>query len=120
MTASRIALLEQMGRNCAGSLGWAKQYRDNPDAYFAFMKQKLGEVIEYDRDKGVITVTTPERDCVCLLANSKITPPIYCACSIGWQKYTYETILGKKVEVDIKEAVLRGSKRCIFQVRILA
>lgn len=117
---TRVAILEELGRNCAGSLGWAKQYKGNPEGFFKYLNDRLGEKAEYDKDKGIITVTTPERDCVCRMANSKITPPIFCACSIGWQKYTYETILDKKVEVELKESVLRGSKRCAFQVRILA
>ncbi len=117
---TRVAILEQLGRNCAANLGWAKQYQGNPDAFFEFMNQKTGEQLDYDKDKGVITVTTRERDCDCRMVNSKITPPIFCACSIGWQKHTYETILGKKVDVRIKESVLRGSKRCVFEVRILS
>jgi predicted hydrocarbon binding protein len=36
-----------------------------------------------------------------------------------WQKYTYETILGKKVDVALKESVLRGSKRCVFRVHVM-
>jgi predicted hydrocarbon binding protein len=116
---TRVAVLEQLGRNCASNLGWAKQYKHNPDAFFDFMSQKAGEQFAYDKDKGVITVTTPERECECRMVDSKITPPIFCACSIGWQKHTYETILGKKVDVQIKESVLRGSKRCVFEVRIL-
>jgi hypothetical protein len=117
---TRVAILEELGRNCAGNLGWAKQYKGNPEGFFKYLNDRLGEKAEYDKDKGIITITTPERDCVCRMVNSKITPPIFCACSIGWQKYTYETILDKKVEVELKESVLRGSKRCAFQVRILA
>ena len=117
---TRVAILEDLGRNCAGSLGWAKQYQGNLEGYFKHLNDKLGETPVYDKDKGVITITTRERDCDCRMVSSKITPPIFCACSVGWQKYTYESILDKKVEVEVKESVLRGSKRCVFEVRILA
>ena len=117
---TRVAILEDLGRNCAGNLGWAKQYKGNLEGYFKNLDDRLGEKAEYDKDQGIITITTPERDCVCGMVNSKITPPIFCTCSLGWQKYTYETILDKKVEVELKESVLRGSKRCVFQIRILA
>jgi predicted hydrocarbon binding protein len=30
----------------------------------------------------------------------------------------YETILGKSVTVVLKESVLRGSKRCVFEISI--
>jgi predicted hydrocarbon binding protein len=115
---TRAEIIEQLGRNCAKSLGWAGQCKGDPEAFFQRMKDSQNEEIEYDRDKGIITITTPERDCVCAMVDSKKTPPYFCQCSIGWQKETYETILDKKVEVELKESVLRGSTRCVFQVRI--
>ena len=30
----------------------------------------------------------------------------------------YETVLGRKVQVELTESVLRGGKRCTFVVRI--
>jgi predicted hydrocarbon binding protein len=113
---TRVSILEQLGRNCATNLGWAEAHKGDPEGFFRFMNEKAGEQFDYDRDKGVITVTTRERDCDCRMAHSKITPPIFCACSIGWQKHTYETLLGQKVDVRVKESVLRGSKRCVFVV----
>jgi hypothetical protein len=82
------AVLEQLGRNCARSLGWAKQYVGNPDGFFGLLRERLAEQPVYDKDKGTIAITTRERDCDCQLANSKTMPPIYCACSVGWQKHT--------------------------------
>ena len=116
----RQDIIEQLGRNCASTLGWAKEFKGNMEGFFLRMKETQGEEIVFDKEEGVITVTTPERDCVCGLVNSKITPAYFCQCSIGWQKETYEAILGKKVEVEIKESVLRGSKRCVFKLRIMA
>jgi predicted hydrocarbon binding protein len=117
---TRVALLEELGRNCAASLDWARQYQGNIDGFIKYLDARIGEKAVYDKEKGTVTITTPERDCVCRMVNSKLTPPIFCACSMGWQKYTYEIILNKKVEVEVKESVLRGSKRCVFEVRILA
>ena len=33
-------------------------------------------------------------------------------------KQTYETILGRKVDVELTESVLRGSKRCVFKIHV--
>jgi hypothetical protein len=82
------------------------------------MKDNCGEEIAYDRDAQVITIVTPERDCVCLLVNSAKISPVYCNCSIGWQQYTYETILGKKVNVTVEKAVIRGARRCVFRIEV--
>lgn len=46
------------------------------------------------------------------------TPKVVCNCSLGWQKRTWETVLGKKVDVELVESVLRGGKRCVFRVRV--
>ena len=112
-------ILEQLGRNCAINFGKAQQYIGDPEGFFRFMFSHSGEMINYDRDSGIITVITRERDCDCRLVNSKNISPVYCSCSIGWQKQTYETILGKKVEVEVKEAVIRGAKRCAFEITVL-
>jgi hypothetical protein len=37
--------------------------------------------------------------------------------SIG-QWHTWETLLQKKVSVDLKESVLRGGKRCVFEIHV--
>jgi predicted hydrocarbon binding protein len=114
----RLEIIEQLGRNCAKTLAWAEKYKGNPKGFFEHMERSQGEKFEYDQANGIIKITTPERDCVCGLVNSKITPAYFCQCSIGWQKYTYETILDKTIDVELKESVLRGSKRCVFEVRI--
>lgn len=111
-------IMEELGRNCAKSLGWAGQYKGNPEGFFEHMKKHAGEQLEFDRSGKIIRIVTPERDCVCPLVDSSKMPGSYCDCSIGWQKETYETILGKQVEVTLTESVLRGFKRCVFEVRI--
>ena len=115
---TRIEIMEQLGRNCAKSLGWAEKYRGNVEGFFRHMNNHNGETLTYDKEKGIITIVTRERDCDCRLVDSKKTPPYYCYCSAGWQKYTYETILGKSVDVKIKESVLFGQPRCVFEVTV--
>ena len=114
----RSAILEQMGRNCAGSLGWAEKFKDDPEGFFDYMNERYGETISFNESRSKITVTTPERDCVCPIVDSSKIPSYYCNCSIGWQKQVYETILGKTVTVILKESALRGSKRCVFEISI--
>jgi hypothetical protein len=45
-------------------------------------------------------------------------PGIACNCSLGWQQHTWETFFRKKVTVDLKESVLRGGKRCVFEIHV--
>ncbi len=124
-----ISLLESLGRNCAQQCNWASQYVNDPEGFFDFMNKRSGEEFRYDKEAGIILITTRERDCDCKIINTKKQdkkemgqykmPPIYCSCSIGWQKYTYETIVGKKIEVRVLESVLGGSDKCAFEIKIL-
>jgi len=114
----RKRILQELGRNCAKSLGWAEQYKGNPEGFFKHMKDRLGEQLAFDGSGKTITIVTRERDCDCPLVVSNRMPAYYCDCSIGWQKQTYETILGKSVEVELRESVLRGAKRCVFVVSL--
>jgi predicted hydrocarbon binding protein len=63
-------------------------------------------------------MVSPERtECWCPLNCAK-TPNVVCNCSLGWQQHTWETLLQKKVKVELKESVLRGGKRCVFEIRV--
>ena len=112
---TRDDIIEQLGRNCARSLGWPEKFKGDPDGFFKFMKERYGEEAVYDKEQGIITVATPERDCVCGMVNSKITPAYFCNCSKGWQKEMYESLFGKSVKCELVESVLQGSKRCVFK-----
>lgn len=113
-------ILRQLGRNCASGMPIINQYKGNIEGFITAFKQKANEDITYDREKGIVTVVGPERDdCFCPLNGLRHkTPKIVCNCSLGWQQYTYETILGKEVRVELKESVLRGGKRCTFEIHI--
>jgi predicted hydrocarbon binding protein len=115
---TRSRIMRQLGRNCARSLGWAEKYKGDPKGFFEHMRRVLGETLSMDAGQQVITVATPERPCVCQLVADNKAPAYYCDCSLGWQMETYETILGKPVEVTLKESALRGSTRCVFEIRV--
>ena len=51
---------------------------------------------------------------------SKTREPIsatYCACSCGWYRQLFETLLGTAVEVELLESIIQGSERCRFLIR---
>ena len=43
----------------------------------------------------------------------------FCNCSKGWQKQTYEIILGQKVDVDINTSILYGDNHCSFTIKLI-
>ena len=116
-------ILRAQGAYCSGQLSsMLEKYRGDVDGFGKFIKNSAsGDFVTYDREKGVITMTTGERpECFCPLNSVAVkTPGVVCNCSLGWQKNTWETLLQKKVRVELKEAVLRGGKHCTFEIRIL-
>jgi hypothetical protein len=113
----RQEICEQLGRNCARQTGLPAKYKGNPDGFIELAKGH-GETVRYDREKGTVSVASSERDCVCALVDKKVTPGYFCDCSVGWQKEVYESVIGQPVNVVLKESVLRGGKRCVFEVRL--
>ena len=111
-------VFQRLGRNCAKSLGWAARYKGDPEGFFEFMNGRMGETISFSEDRKRITVDTGCRPCACPIMKDKRTDGVYCDCSLGWQKETYETILDKEVDVILAEACFRGSERCLFEITI--
>ena len=115
--------LFELGAYCSGlSDESKKKFHGDLEGFRKAVKQSTsGDNITYDWDKGVITMASDERtDCFCPL-NSRVhhTPEVVCNCSLGWQKHTWETLLQKKVKVELQESVLRGGKRCVFEIHVL-
>jgi hypothetical protein len=115
-------VLHNLGTYCSTTDPKLQTYRGDVDGYCEHLKKTAsGDEVNYDRKNGVIIMTSPERaDCFCpLISLQNQTPKIVCNCSLGWQQHTWEIILGKKVQVELKESVLRGGKRCIFQILVM-
>ena len=115
--------LVELGTFCS-SLGdeFLKEHRGDLEGFRQAVKQGVsGDTITYELDKGLVTMASDERaDCFCpLVSRVAKTPEVVCNCSLGWQRHTWETLLQKKVRVELKETVLRGGKRCVFEIHVL-
>jgi hypothetical protein len=77
-----------------------------------------GDTVTYDREKRILTMASDERAaCFCPFYGAG-GPGVACNCSLGWQQHTWETFFQKKVTVELKESVLRGGKRCVFEIHV--
>lgn len=112
------AIFEKNGRECAKLGQLPIKFKGDPQGYFDTAKQYWGTGFSWDKERGVITVTVPEGECGCPLVDPKRTPALFCNCSVGYQKESFETILGRPVKVALKESKLGGSTRCVFEVRL--
>jgi hypothetical protein len=114
-------ILRQLGYDCASNYSVLRKHKGDVDGFIREFKKQTNEDIAYDREKGIVTIVSPERtECTCPLIAKNLTSSKVCNCSLGWQQCAYETLLGKKVQVELTESVLGGGKRCCFQVRVLS
>ena len=116
--AACVGILEKTGRECA-KLGQAGvRFKGDPEGYFAAAKKAWGTDFTWDKQKGVVTVAVAEGECGCPLVNSRRTPAVWCNCSVGYQKESFEAIFGRPIQVGLKESKLAGGKRCVFEVTL--
>ena len=111
-------IIESLGKECANE-GFASNYKNNLEGFLQEIKSRWGEKSHYDKENGIIRIETPERDCVCPLIDSKVISESICQCSVGWQAQTYQTIFNRPVEAKCIESVIKGNKRCVFEMKIL-
>ncbi len=115
-------ILHELGAYCSSTDARLAQYRGDVEGCCAYLRRTAsGDDVAVDQKRGVITVTSPVRtDCFCpWISVEHHTPAVVCNCSLGWQQATWETVTGKKVQVELRESVLRGGRRCVFEVKLL-
>jgi predicted hydrocarbon binding protein len=119
--AKKREMLEKLGRECA------KEYDDNVikfrgdvEGFLEDVMRKWVERAEYDKDKGLIQIYDKKREaCFCpFIERSLVSSDTMCHCSVGWQKHIYETLTGKKVEVEVTGSILKGGEQCSFNIFI--
>jgi len=111
-------ILENLGRECS-KRSQIDKYKNNLQGFFEHLENNFGEKVTFDKEKNIIRVETAERECFCPMFDSKKVSKSICQCSVGWQSQTYETILGKTVEAKCVESVIRGSKKCVFEIKLI-
>jgi hypothetical protein len=111
-------ILQQTGRECArlGQLG--VKFKGDPEGYMATARKAWGTDFQWDKEKGIITVSVAEGECTCPMVDNKRAPAFFCNCSVGYQKESFEAVFGRPVQASLKESKLGGSKRCVFEVTV--
>ena len=106
-----------MGRQCAkGNIEKNKQYIGDLNGYLKKIESSL-ETLEYDKRNGTIKIVgTKIENCYCPFVDKSKMTREFCNCTKGWHKGTFESIIGKPVDVKIDALILRGDERCCFTV----
>jgi hypothetical protein len=111
------SLLENMGRYCAkGNSENYVKFKGDLNGYFKSI-EKWVEKVEHDEEKGIIKLTGKKNNkCFCPFVDISKMPKEFCNCTKGWNKETYEAIMGKQVDVKIDTTVLWGGESCNFTI----
>ncbi len=113
-------IIESLGRECAkANKNFYMKYKDNIDGYFKEITSRWMETAEYNKEEGKIKLVGKKNEsCGCPLVNKAFINKDFCKCSLGYQKETYEVILGKPVKSTIVESILYGNERCSFLIKV--
>lgn len=118
---TRKKILENLGRECARQYSsLTDKYKGNIDGFLETIRKQWVEKAEYDKEAGIIRVADKWKNCSCPLVDQSLTPSDFCNCTLGWQKETYSTILGRPVEATLEESILRGGSHCVYRIQILS
>ena len=111
------SLLETMGRQCAKwNTEKCNRYKGDLNGYLKEIEGSL-EKIEHDKDNGIIKIIGKKnKSCFCPFVDKSKMTKEFCNCTKGWQKETYEAIIGKPIEVKIDTSVLSGDEGCGFTI----
>jgi hypothetical protein len=115
------AALQDVGAFCASQNDQKiSKYRGDIEGYSKSFVQDSMSVV-HDKARNIITaIYSPGADCTCPFNSvAHKTPAIECECSVGWARHTWGVVLGSEPTVELKESVLRGGKRCTFEIHIL-
>lgn len=130
---ARRKLMTANGRACLAAYAGPPPQKPAPDAVekFTAWAAEKGKARGYGLDGKVITFefvgsaetgqASPESVCLCPMAEAQKAGQLsatYCLCSVGYVKEMHERRLGRPVEVELVDSVLRGGKRCKFRLTV--
>lgn len=114
-------ILENLGREC--SMNAAKNYekfKGDIEGFLKNLQETWAQKATYDKDKKEIAIIGKKSDtCFCPFVDMSKMSKDFCNCSLGWQKETFKTIMGKEVTGQIDSSVLRGGESCNFTIRVV-
>jgi predicted hydrocarbon binding protein len=117
---ARAELMEACGRACArnGPTRVARACQRNLEEWLTILARWHGGEETVRRNGDTVEVLCAECLCALVQDGPARLPDTYCACSLGWMKETFETVVGRPVDVTLAESVKRGGHRCRFTIQL--
>lgn len=130
---TRKKLMMENGKACYIDYAGPSKQQPGPDALERFTKwiEKNGKNKGYSVEGKVISFEfvssaetgqeSPEGICLCSMGEAQTAGKFsstFCLCSVGYVKEMHERVLGRPVEVELADSILRGGKRCKFKMTV--
>jgi hypothetical protein len=95
-----------------------KEYIGNPDKFIAFISEKWGWKIEFDKSSGILIANENKSYCVCPMVNQAegIGSSLMCNCSEGFAEKMFSTVFDRPVKASVISSVLKGDASCKYKV----
>jgi len=91
------------------------QSSDNLDD-FVEKANRLKQGFTMKHENGDLYLEYPQCYCSCVKRIDQPISKVWCYCTLGYAKRTFEHILGRAVEVELLESVKTGGSRCFIKV----
>jgi len=97
-----------------------RDYIGSPDKFIAFISEKWGWKIEFDKSAGILIADESKSYCVCPMVNQAegIGSAIMCNCSEGFAEKMFSEVFEKPVKAEVISSVLRGNASCKYKITV--
>ena len=97
-----------------------KTYIGNPEKFIAFISEKWGWKIEFDKTSGILIADENKSYCVCPMVNQAegIGSAVMCNCSEGFAEKMFSLVFEKPVKAEVISSVLKGNTSCKYKITV--
>jgi predicted hydrocarbon binding protein len=95
-----------------------KEYIGNPEKFVAFISEKWGWKIEFNKTSGTLIADENKSYCVCPMVNlaEGIGSAVMCNCSEGFAEKMFSVVFEKPVKAEVISSVLKGDASCKYKI----
>jgi hypothetical protein len=96
------------------------QYQGNLVGFIKMLADKWNWKVTYDPETNLITADENKKECVCPIVRLSSAPvsAILCHCSEGFAERMFSAVVGRPVQAQVVQSILRGNPTCIYRIQI--
>lgn len=97
-----------------------KEYAGDPDKFIAFISEKWGWKIEFNKTTGILVADENKSKCVCAMVNQDegIGSSVMCNCSEGFAEKMFSAVFRHPVKAEVISSVLKGDASCKYKITV--